>query len=144
MTNKKPKMTTGSCFCGAVAYEIKGTIRDVVHCHCSQCTKLNGNFGSHSKAKNDTITITKDEGLTWYQISEQAYRGFCKHCGSALFWKQIKQDVTGIVAGSIDSPTGLKTIGHIFVEEKSDFYEITDNAQQFSASSNGNLEGDYL
>ena len=27
---------------------------------------------------------------------------------------------------------------------KSDFYEITDDIQQFQASSNGKLEGDYL
>ena len=50
---------------------------------------------------------------------------------------------TGIIAGSLDTPTGLKTIGHIFVGEKSDYYEITDELPQFEGSSNGELVNDY-
>jgi len=146
MTDEKIEYTTGGCYCGAVEFKVKGPLRDVVNCHCSQCTKLNGNFGSHSKARKVNITITKDEGLAWYKISHRARRGFCRECGSGLFWEQYQQDAdaTGIIAGSLDSPTSLKTIGHIFVGEKSDFYEITDDIQQFQASSIGKLEGDYL
>lgn len=134
----------GGCFCGAVRYEVKGVLRGVVNCHCSQCTKLNGNFGPHSKAPKSNIRIAKDEGLHWYQISDVARRGFCRKCGSGLFWENVEQDALGIVAGSLDKPTNLETIGHIFVADKSDFYEITDDIQQFEGSSGGKLEGDYL
>ncbi len=144
MADEESKITTGGCFCGAVQYEVKGPLRDVVNCHCSQCTKLNGNYGSHSKARKANITVTKDASLTWYKIPNNARRGFCRECGSGLFWEQFKQDATGIIAGSLDGPTGLKTIGHIFVEEKSDFYEITDDIRQFQFSSNGEIEGDYV
>jgi hypothetical protein len=61
-----------------------------------------------------------------------------------LFWEQYHQDATGIIAGSLDCPTELKTIGHIFVSDKSDFYEITDDIRQFQGSSNGKLDGDFL
>lgn len=144
MTEEESKITSGSCYCGAVRYEVKGTLRGVVNCHCSQCTKLNGNFGSHSKAPKSKITITKDKGLSWYKISDKARRGFCRDCGSGLFWDQIEQNALGIIAGSLDRPTALKTIGHIFVEDKSDFYEITDDIKQFKGSSDGKLEGDHL
>ncbi len=144
MTNKEAKISTGGCYCGAVQYQVKGPLRDVINCHCSQCTRLNGNYGSHSKARKVNISITKDEGLTWFQISDTARRGFCGKCGSGLFWEQYQQNATGIIAGSLDRPTDLKTIGHIFVSDKSDFYEINDDIQQFQASSNGKLEGDYL
>ncbi len=144
MTDKETKIATGGCFCGAVQYQVKGPLRDVINCHCNQCTRLNGNYGSHSKALKIDITITKDEGLSWFQISDIARRGFCGKCGSGLFWEQYHQDATGIIAGSLDCPTDLKTIGHIFVSDKSDFYEINDDIQQFQASSNGKLEGDYL
>jgi hypothetical protein len=60
-----------------------------------------------------------------------------------LFWEPLDQDGTGIVAGSIDAPTGLRTIGHIFVAEKNDFYEINDDLPQFQQSSEGSLPGDY-
>ena len=144
MTNSDTKITKGGCFCGAVQYEVAGALRDVINCHCSQCTKLNGGVGAHSKARKENIRLTKDEGLSWYEISENTRRGFCHKCGSGLFWQPGQQDATGIVAGSIDGPTGLKTIGHIFVSEKSDFYEITNSLQQFQGSSNGELAGDYL
>jgi len=144
MTDKSAKITTGGCFCGAVRYEIKGPLRGVVNCHCSECRRLNGNYGSHSKARKNNIKMTKDDGLAWFKISDATRRGFCRDCGSSLFWELIHQDSTGIIAGTIDCPTGLKTIGHIFVKDKSDFYEITDDLEQFQQSSNGKFTGDYV
>lgn len=134
----------GGCYCGAVRYEIQGPIRGVVNCHCTRCTRLNGHFGGHSKAPKEKITITQSEGLKWFKISDVARRAFCRECGSGLFWDHIEQDAFGIVAGSLDAPTGLTTIGHIFVSDKADFYEITDDLPQFSGSSDGKLEGDYV
>ncbi|MEM7312340.1 MAG: GFA family protein [Planctomycetota bacterium] len=137
------KTTRGGCLCGAVRYEVRGSLRDIVNCHCSMCQRQHGNFGPHSKARKENITITKDDGLEWYTTSDVARRGFCRLCGSGLFWEPFELDATGIVAGSLDVPTGLKTIGHIFVGEKSDFYEIVDDLPQFEGSSAGELVDDY-
>ena len=137
------KITTGGCLCGAVRYEVKGRLRDVVNCHCTMCQRQHGNFGAHSKARKANITITNDSGLAWYKTSDIARRGFCRNCGSGLFWEPFDQDGTGIVAGTLDGPTGLKTIGHIFVGEKPDYYEINDDLPRFPGSSDGLLVGDY-
>ncbi len=136
-------VTTGGCLCGQVRFEVRGPLRGVVNCHCSMCQRLHGNFGPHSKARKVNISITKNDGLAWYKTSEIARRGFCCNCGSSLFWEPFDLDATGIIAGSLDGPTGLETIGHIFVGEKADFYEITDALPQFEASSNGELVNDY-
>ena len=137
------KVTTGGCLCGAVRYEVKGPLRDVINCHCSMCQRLHGIFGPHSKARKENISITNDYGLAWYKSSDVAQRCFCRVYGSSLFWKPFELEGTGIVAGSLDGPTGLKTIGHIFVGEKMDFYEIDDDLPQFEGSSDGELVGDY-
>ena len=136
-------ITTGGCLCGAVRYEVTGPLRDVVNCHCGMCQRLHGNFGPHSKALKADISITRDEGLAWYSTSDVARRGFCRECGSSLFWDPFEQDATGIIAGSLDGPTGLTTMGHIFVGEKSDFYEITDGLPQFEGSSKGAFADDH-
>ena len=136
-------ITTGGCLCGAVRYQVKGPLRDVVNCHCSMCQRLHGNFGPHSKARKVNISITNDAGLAWYKTSDIARRGFCRECGSSLFWEPFDLDATGIIAGSLDGPTGLKTVGHIYVAEKPDFYEINDDLPQFQESSNGALVDDY-
>ncbi len=142
MTSDK-SVTTGGCLCGAVRYEVVGPLRDVVNCHCSMCRRLHGNFGPHTKARKENILITKSDGLAWYKTSEIAQRGFCRECGSSLFWEPFHLDATGIIAGSLDAPTGLKTIGHIFVGEKPDFYEIVDELPQFPGSSDGELANDH-
>jgi len=141
--NDGNKVTTGSCLCGAVRYEVKGPLRDVVNCHCSMCQRQHGNFGPHSKARKENITITRGDGLAWYQASDIARRGFCRECGSGLFWEPLEFDGTGIIAGTLDAPTGLKTLGHIFVGEKPDFFEISDDLPQFEGSSKGELVDDY-
>lgn len=140
---KEKSVTVGGCQCGAVRYSVGGPLRDVVNCHCGMCRREHGAFGPYSKAKKVNITVTKDDGLAWYQSSDIARRGFCRLCGSSLFWEPFEFDATGIVAGSLDGPTGLKTMGHIFVAEKSDFFDIHDNLPRFEGSSNGAFDDDY-
>jgi hypothetical protein len=134
---------TGGCLCGGVRYRINGPLRNVVNCHCDMCRRLHGNFGPHSKARKSDIELTEEDGLAWYKSSNVARRGFCRLCGSGLFWEPFDLDKTGIIAGTLDHPTGLKTIGHIFVEGKADFHEIADTLPQFEASSRGELPGDF-
>ncbi len=133
---------TGGCLCGSVRFEIAGPLRDVVNCYCTMCQKLHGSFGAHSKARKDHIRLIKSDGLKWYRTSEIAQRGYCTDCGSSLFWQPDQQDSTGILAGALDQPSGLKTIGHIFVGEKADFCEITDGLPQFKNSSDGGFPDD--
>jgi hypothetical protein len=38
-----------------------------------------------------------------------------------------------VLAGSLDPPTGLGVVAHIFVADMSDYYEITDDAKQCEA-----------
>lgn len=135
---------TGGCFCGAVRYRVNGPLRGIVNCHCTQCQKLNGNFGAHSKANSNDIEVIDDRYLIWYQISDQARRGFCGRCGSPLFWEARGQSGTGIIAGSLDHSDDLETIGHIFVSEKAEYYEIDDRIPSFAKSSEGALPGDTL
>jgi hypothetical protein len=127
----------GGCLCGAVRYEIKGPLRGVVNCHCSMCQKLHGIYGAYTKARKVNIKITNEQGLAWYKTSDVARRGFCRECGSSLFWEPFNYDATGVTAGSLDVPTGLVSIGHIFVGEKTDFYEIHDTLPAYEGSSGG-------
>jgi len=134
----------GGCLCGAVRYESAEPPFNGGYCHCTMCQKLHGAFGAHSKARKIDIAITEDRGLAWYRTSKIAERGFCRECGSSLFWQPDEQDTTGILAGSLDQPTSLNTMGHIFVGEKADFYEISDPFPQFEKSSDGALTEDIF
>ncbi len=116
----------GGCLCGGVRYEIRGPLRDVIACHCSQCRKTSGHFVAASQALSADIVLVESSTLKWYRSSPEAKRGFCTECGGNLFWRPDGQNppVTSIMAGTLDAPTGLKIIKHIFVADKSDYYEI--------------------
>jgi hypothetical protein len=123
-------MKTGSCLCGGVAFEISGPLRPVVGCHCTQCRKQSGHFGAFTACVNEDLTFTAEKSLAWYRASETAGRGFCKTCGSLLFWKGDSRTYTSIAAGAIDGATGLVTEGHIYCADKGDYYDITDGKYQ--------------
>ena len=117
-------MKTGSCLCGAVAFEIHGPLSEVIACHCGQCRKQTGNYWSSTQCADADLKFTKKEGLKWFASSDFAKRGFCKECGSTLFWKQNDEDKTSICLGSIDGASGLKLAGHIFTTDAGDYYVI--------------------
>lgn len=134
-TNKKTQ--TGGCLCGAVRYEIDGPLRDVVYCHCAQCRKTSGHFVAATAVSNDKLQITEDSGLAWYRSSDIAQRGFCRQCGSSLFWAPAHGKYMAIMAGALDAPTGLTSREHIYVDDASDYYELTDGLPQFPQSDKG-------
>ena len=115
---------TGSCLCGQITYAVDGDLRPVVACHCQQCRKTSGHHVAATSCARDAIKIEGE--VTWYQSSATARRGFCGTCGSNLFWDGAGQNLS-IFAGTLDGPTKLKLIGHIFCADKGDYYEIADD-----------------
>ncbi len=125
----------GGCLCGAVRYRIAGELRGVVNCHCSKCRQFHGHFGAYSSVKLKDLILTEERGLKWFQSvtdeTPNVRRGFCAECGSSLFWHPQDRDRISIAAGSLDSTAGLKTIGHVWLSQKSGYYEIDDDLPKF-------------
>jgi hypothetical protein len=118
-------MKTGSCLCGQVSFELRGTLDDVIACHCSQCRKQTGNFWASTHTADKDLHFIKKESLAWFRSSHNAQRGFCRTCGSTLFWKADDSDVTSVCAGVIDGKSELKLAGHIYTDDAGDYYDIT-------------------
>lgn len=68
--------------------------------------------------------------MTWYRSSDIAERGFCKHCGSTLFWRSFEGDEMAVLAGTIDDTGAMRLSRHIFVDDKASYYEIDDDMPQ--------------
>ena len=123
-------MKTGSCLCGAVAYEILGPMKNSLACHCSQCRKQTGSYWISSSLDDSHLKITKTDGLKWFSSSANAKRGFCKECGSNLFWKENGSVTTSVCLGGIDGKSDVKFNGHIFCDDAGDYYEIVGGSFQ--------------
>lgn len=125
---------SGACLCGAVRFETKGPLRGVVYCHCSQCRKQSGHFFAATNVPDSRLSISGGDNLSWYAASPSARRGFCRTCGSILFWKHKDLDYHSVLAGAFDRPSGLEGECHIFVADKGDYYSIDDGLPQFERS----------
>jgi len=121
---------TGSCLCGAVRYRVMGTLRDVVLCHCEMCRKTHGHVGAYTATPKGALEVVQTRGLKWHASSDNARRGFCGECGGTLFFDPINKDYVAIAAGTLDSPTGLKTTLQIHVASAGDYYEIDPGIRQ--------------
>ena len=124
---------SGRCLCGAVAFDVLGPLNDAHACHCGQCRRQSGNFVVATGAKREDVRFSAQSTLKWFRSSEIARRGFCGDCGSVMFWDDSGPELS-INAGCLDAPTGLSVTAHIFVADKGDYYEITDDLEQFDGS----------
>jgi len=137
-------MATGRCLCGAVRYEVRGPLRDVLICHCEECRRWHGHFSASTAARREDLVLLEQRGLRWIQSPDSdagARRGFCAECGSSLFWDAPRRPTISIAAGTVDEPTGLRIAAHWYVSQAGDYYELpADDLPRHQLS--GQREGD--
>ena len=123
-------MTTisGSCNCKAVTFTVTNPRPEIAACHCGQCRKQTGHHWASSTAQEADVAVSGD--VRWYAVTPTAKRGFCPACGCFLFWKAHREAKISFSAGAIDGATGLHLARHIFVADKGDYYDITDDLPQ--------------
>jgi hypothetical protein len=118
---------TGRCLCGAVTYEVRGPMRDILLCHCEECRRWSGYVGAFTSTRTENLTVRGSDALRWIDSPEsdrQAQRGFCVTCGSNLFWRPAPGERTNIAVGTLDRPTGLRIVGHWYTRHAGDYDEL--------------------
>jgi hypothetical protein len=123
----------GSCLCGAVTFEVDGALPGPDACHCTKCRKHSGHYYAGTDVPRSALTIHGEDHVTWYASSEKVRRGFCRTCGSSLFFDPLDREKhawIGVAMGAFDTPTETKLRIHIFVADKGDYYEIADGLPQ--------------
>jgi hypothetical protein len=96
-------------------------------CHCVECRRWHGHVSAMTSAPREALRFVADGRLRWIDSPESdahARRGFCGECGSSLFWDAPDGDTISIAAGTLDLPTGLQTVAHIYTADASDYYEV--------------------
>jgi hypothetical protein len=75
-----------------------------------------------TSARRDDVRIVDPDGLlTWFFPVEEAGYAFCRRCGSSLFWADAQPEWLSICAGTLEPPTGLRTVEAWWVSEASDY-----------------------
>ncbi|MFN0116113.1 MAG: GFA family protein [Paracoccaceae bacterium] len=130
---------TGGCLCAAVRFATEGPLREVVFCHCTQCSRTSGHYWAATSVPLDRFRLTDARGLRWFRSSETAERGFCGGCGASLLWKPAGEAAIHIAPGAFDMPSGLVAGPHIFSADAGDYYAPEGPPPPFSGIAPGQL-----
>lgn len=120
----------GECGCGSVVFTVKSPVSNVTWCHCSKCQRFHGGPGPYASAPRGALSFQRRDGLAWWDASPTTQRGFCRQCGSSLFFSDSNEATIAICPGALTSPTGLKSDAHIYLASKPDWYDVKDGLPQ--------------
>lgn len=132
-TTNAGHQVTGRCLCGAVKFKARAEKREVGACHCEMCRRWTA---------GPLLTLTgvvelKFEGednIGIYRSSDWGERGFCRQCGSALFWRMQDGTHTEISAGALDSSDGLTFATEVFIDQKPAYYEFANATEKMTGA----------
>ena len=124
---------SGHCLCGAVGYTAKASSHDVSVCHCGMCRRWTGGPLMYFDV-DGAPSFTGISEISVYRSSDTGERGFCKRCGSVLFWKVAGEERYTFTAGSLDTPAGLLLTKEIFIEDKPAFYDFANPTEKLRGS----------
>src|SRR5215207_9864947 len=114
---QKPVLA-GGCQCGAVRYALYAVPSEPSICHCRMCQKAFGNyFAPLAGVPMADLAWTKGEPGV-FKSSELVERGFCRNCGTPLFFRYVVRDRISVSIGSLDEPGRVKPVNQYGIESR--------------------------
>jgi hypothetical protein len=120
----------GSCLCGGVRFEVTEPFIIVSACHCANCKKLSGGYGTVSGgARTESIRILEGhELLRSFTLEGGSAKTFCSVCGSNLFgggWPERER--AAVRLSTIDSQFDRKIEAHGYVRSVAPWEDLPDD-----------------
>jgi hypothetical protein len=113
-----PRTTlAGGCLCGALRYELSGTLLYAGLCHCLDCQKSTGSaFAPYLGVNSTEVAIsgaftTYNHPLGGGRVSR---RNFCPSCGSTVFGGDPSSGTLTLYAGTLDDSSRFTPYNQIF------------------------------
>ena len=123
----------GSCLCGAISLSTTNINHHVAACHCSMCRKWGGGALLAVECGSE-VSFRAEENIGIYQSSEWAERGFCKKCGSHLFYRLKRNNQYYIPVGIFDNDEGFVFEHQVFIDEKPEYYSFANETKNMTGA----------
>jgi len=121
----------GSCLCGEVHVSAKNISNSVGACHCGMCRKWGGGpLMAIDCGMN--VSFKGEENISVYDSSAWADRGFCKKCGSHLFYRLKGNKQYIMSAGLFDNTDDFVFDHQVFIDKKPSFYEFSNKTENMT------------
>ncbi|MBD8511596.1 GFA family protein [Photobacterium sp. WH77] len=126
-----PHSLSGHCLCGKVGLKSTSGSLHAEACHCGMCRKWSG--GPYlSVAAGTEVSFTGEENISRFSSSDWGERGFCKHCGSHLFYFLKPTGQYMVPAGLLDQESQLEMDQQIFIDKKPAYYAFSNNTENLT------------
>ncbi len=118
----------GGCLCGAVRYTLKGELLWAGHCHCESCRRQTSSpITSFFSIYEKDMMFHGDKSIGTYQSSADVERGFCKECGTPIYYmNKTRAGEIDLYAASLDNPENYKPQFHYHWDEKLSWLHMND------------------
>ena len=122
-----------SCLCSAVKINTEKLKHNVGVCHCGMCRKWTGGplLAIETEGK---VSFEGEENITRFKSSQWAERGFCRKCGSHLFYHLLDSQQYIMPVGLFDIDDELFLEHQIFIEEKPDYYSFSQKTKNMTGA----------
>ena len=126
------KEIRGGCVCGAVQYSVADDFTYPGYCDCPQCSTLPGvGVSSVAVIAGDALgVIAGEECIGTFQKNANSILSFCKVCGTNLYAHKVQTGLVNIRLCRLSEVPSFRSMGHVFVESKAPWYEITACSQE--------------
>lgn len=123
----------GQCLCTKVKFDVVPMNYDVHVCHCGMCRVNTSGVIMSIDIEPKSLIFESPQYLGIYDSSEWGERGFCKHCGTHLFWRLKNQEYCNVNAFSLEIPLEkLNLHSEIFIDHKPEFYGFKNTTKQLT------------
>lgn len=127
------KNARGRCLCGAVRVEVAQAATSISACHCSTCRKWGGG-PLLAVACGIDVTFSGEDDITVHASSTWAERGFCRHCGTHLFYRLKQERQYHLPVGLLDETSTFGFEQQIFIDEKPPYYRFADDTRNLTGA----------
>jgi hypothetical protein len=124
---------TGKCLCGAVSLSTTSMSQHIGACHCTMCRTWGGGALLAVDCGTD-VKLEGGENISVYLSSVWAERGFCKHCGTHLFYRLKQNHQYFVPAGLLQDPLNLTFAHQIFIDEKPEYYAFANATENMTGA----------
>lgn len=123
----------GGCLCGAVRFTVDEPVAEFEVCHCSMCRRwASGPFMAVDCGEH--VHFEGAENIVRYRSSEWAERGFCKTCGSNLFYHLTSGGGYQMALGAFDEQSGIRMRRQVFIDDKPDGYKFANQCDMLTGA----------
>lgn len=118
------------CLCGTVELTAVPENDEAGICHCSMCQRWAG--GMSIMRSCTELTVVRGEALGIYDSSEWGQRGFCRNCGSSLFWREKQGGHSAVAVAAFENAGEVRLTSEIFYDRKPGFYTLVNDTKKMT------------